>query len=151
MDFGKNQWFALVILVISGVGLGVLLGADFAGLWWYGYGAGPRYACLGCEYNASFTIAAIVIGAVLLGLQALFALNELLPTRLFKPDLTLLVLIFAYATIGVLAAGLIDFGAEYSNLHWWPLGGFYTGVIAAAVNSVLALLLLKPWDRSGRK
>ncbi len=151
MPFGKTQWFALIILVLSGVGLGVLLGGDFAGFFLPGYGAGYRYACLTCEYNASFSVAAIIIGAVLLGLQALLALNELLPTRLFKPDLMLLVLILAYATIGVIVAGLINFGVEYEAYEWWPEGGFYTGVAAAAVNSVLALLLLKPWDTTGRK
>ncbi|MEX2682642.1 MAG: hypothetical protein Q6373_013660 [Candidatus Sigynarchaeota archaeon] len=151
MSFGKTQWFALVILVLSGVGLGILLGTDFAGLYLYGYGAGYRYACLGCEYNSSFSVAAITIGAVLLGIQALLALNELLPNRLFRQDLTLLLLVLAYATIGVLVAGLANFGVEYSNYEWWPEGGFYTGVAAAAVNSVLALLLLKPWDTPSRK
>jgi hypothetical protein len=151
MSFSKTQWFALIILVLSGVGLGVLLGGDFAGFFLYGYGSGYRYACLSCEYNAAFTIPAIIIGAILLGFQALLALNELLPSRIFKPNLMLVVMILAYVTAGVLIAGLVNFGIWYENFEWWPEGGFYTGMAAAAVNSVLALLLLKPWDATGRK
>ncbi len=143
MKLDKTQWFTLIVLVLSGLGLGLLLGAPFAGLY-TGGGLVKQYAGLAYGNNASFTIAAIIIGAVLFGIQAVIALNELLPKRIFKQNLMMLALLLAFGTLGVVIAGGINFGAWALGKNWWFEGGFVMGLLASAANAVIILFFIKP-------
>jgi len=143
MAFEKRQWFALLILILGGIGTGLLLGGDFAGLYHYGPYPGYGYACLTCVYNSSLSLTAIIIGATLLALQAIFALNELIPNRFIKPNLASLIMILGIAAAGIIVAGGVSFAVEYEAYEWWFEGGFYVGLVASIVNVVLSILLIQ--------
>lgn len=153
MAFGKREWLFLLVLVLSATGGIMLLASSFGGLYYNdGYIQGERYACLGCDYNASFTIAAILGGGIPLLACAVIAVNELLPARFIKPDLTMLAIILAFVATGLVIAGGIDFGVIYDSYSyasdWWLDAGFYGGVIAGPGVAVLAIALFTGTSRA---
>ncbi|OLS14412.1 MAG: hypothetical protein RBG13Loki_1968 [Promethearchaeota archaeon CR_4] len=66
MTLPKQKIISLIIAILSLVGMILLLAADFAGFYLTGYYSGERYACLICEYRTDGTLAAQIIGSILL-------------------------------------------------------------------------------------
>ncbi|TKJ23038.1 MAG: hypothetical protein CEE43_04800 [Promethearchaeota archaeon Loki_b32] len=131
--------FAVMILVLSVIGLILLAALDFAAFDLNG--SGTRWSCLSCEYSTTGDIIAQVVILILLILQIVIALNELLPKRLIEKDLNLIGMILACLTILFVIIGIASFGIEYSEYYWWPETGFYGAIIAGILN--LALFFLK--------
>ncbi len=144
MALQKSKLLSLLIAVLSLVGMILLFATDFAGIW---SPLGYRYSCLaGCQYNTPSGVdtAAIIIGAVLLILQLIFAINDVIPTPFLKTTAgRKLIPILGIVTIIMMVMGLVAFGAFYSAFEWWPEAGFYGGIIAGVLNTVLAVLLIR--------
>ncbi len=143
MTSPKGKLFAILIAVLSLVGMILLFATDFAAFWTY---SGPRYSCLaGCEYGAPSGVdtAGIIIGAVLLILQLILALNAMLPTPFLKklPGMKLIPLL-GIVTIAMMVMGIAAFGGYWSefDVEWWPEAAFYGGLIAGVLNTLLAVL-----------
>jgi len=133
--------FALMILVLSVIGIILLTALPFAGFYLSGYG--NRYSCFDCEYSTSGDLAAQVIILILLVMQIVIALNELIPKRFIEKDLNLIGMILACLIISFVIIGIGSFGAEYSEYDWWPETGFYGAIIAGILNLVLFFLKYK--------
>jgi hypothetical protein len=141
MAIPKQRLIALIIVVISIVGMILLLATDFAGFYLTGYYSGYRYSCLSCEYNTGVDTAAIIIGVVLLVLQLLLAANAVLPTTFLKklPGMKIIP-ILGLLIIVMMMMGGISFGISYDDFVWWFEVGFYGGLIAGILNTILAVL-----------
>ena len=77
---------------------------------------------------------------ILLITQVIVVLNDLVPKRFIKMDLDKLGIVLAFFTIIFAIIGLASFGAEYSEFEWWPSEGFYGGIIAGLLNTILFFL-----------
>ncbi len=130
--------FAVIILVLSVIGIILLVALDFAGFYYSGYG--NRYSCLGCEYYTIVDLAAQVIILILLILQIIIALNELLPNRFIEKDLSLFGMIFAGLTILFFIVGIASFGIVHIEDEWWIETGGWGVLIAGILNSILFFL-----------
>jgi hypothetical protein len=134
----KIDPFAVMILILSILGIVLLAPFDFAAL--YLGGGNYRYSCLTCGYATPGDLTAQIFIIILFVVQIVIALNELLPNRFIEKDLDkigmgLSALTFLFAIIGI-----ASFGIAYSNLEWWPELGFYSSIIGGILNAVLFFL-----------
>jgi len=144
MAIPKQRLIALIIVVLSIVGMILLLATDFAGFYLTGYYSGYRYSCLGCDYYTGVDTAAIIIAAILLAFQLLIAANAVLPTPFLKKLHGMKIIpILGLLTILMMMMGGISFGTTYEDFTWWFEAGFYGGLIAGILNTVLAVLSLR--------
>jgi len=134
----KVDPFAALILVISIIGIILMAAFEFAAFY---LGAGNyRYSCLDCGYATPADLAAQIFVLILLLIQIIIALNDLLPKRFLEKDLDKIGMILAVLTIVFVIIGLGAFGIAYSEYEWWPETGFYGGIIAGVLNTVLFFL-----------
>lgn len=140
----KIDAFAIIILIISLVGLILMLVTDFAGTYTVGY----RYSCLlGCEYSTGVDLTMQIFMVILLIAQIVWAINELLPEKFipFK-NLDLMGLVLAASTVLFAVIGIGAFGIYYGlfgGFNWWAEAGFYGGFIAGIINAVFYFLRYK--------
>ena len=139
----KIDAFAIIILIISLVGLILILVTDFAGFYYSGYGV--RYSCLfGCEYYTDADLTAQIFMIILFIAQIIVAINELLPEKFIpfeKMDfigLILSSLTVFFAVIGIGAFGIIR--GFIGGYDWWPEAGFYGSFVAGILNAVFYFL-----------
>jgi hypothetical protein len=125
------------------VGIILLLTTEFAGFSLVGWYTGDRYSCLTCEYSTPGDLIAIIFGMLLLAIQFLIALNAIVPTPFIKKDLIRMIPVFGILTIVVMIIGVIAFGITYGEYEWWVETGFYGGVGAGLINTILGLLIKK--------
>ena len=136
--------FAIIILIISLVGLILMLTTDFAGTYIGAY----RYSCLtGCEYWTGVDLTMQIFMVILLITQIVWSINELLPNK-FLPfkNLDLIGLILAASTALFAVIGIGSFGVYYGLLggyDWWAEAGFYGGFLAGIINAVFYFLRFK--------
>ncbi|MFX0024733.1 MAG: hypothetical protein ACFE9S_20665 [Candidatus Hermodarchaeota archaeon] len=136
--------FAIIILIISLVGLILMLVTDFAGTYIGAY----RYSCLtGCEYWTVTDLTMQIFMVILLITQIVLSINELLPEK-FLPfkNLNLIGLILAAATALFAIIGIGAFGIYYGLIggaDWWAEAGFYGGFLAGIINAVFYFLRFK--------
>lgn len=137
----KIDPFAALILVLSVVGIILIAALDFAGFYYPGYG--NRYSCLSCEFWTPGDLAAQVIMIILLIIQIVVALNDLLPKKIIEMDLEIFGILLAGLTILLAIIGIASFGIAYEAYTWWPGTGFYGGIIAGILNTILFFLKYK--------
>lgn len=140
----KIDPFAVIILVLSIIGIILVATQDFAGF--YLGGGYYRYSCLDCEYATGVDLAAQIIILILLIVQIVIALNDLLPNRFIEKNLDLIGLILGGLTILFTMIGLGAFGIVYGffgDHDWWPETGFYGAIIAGILNTILFFLKFK--------
>ena len=77
---------------------------------------------------------------ILLIAQIIIALNDLLPNRFVKKNLDLYGVILSVLTIIFVIIGIGAFAAAYPQFDTWPETGFYGGIIAGIVNTLLFFL-----------
>jgi protein-S-isoprenylcysteine O-methyltransferase Ste14 len=128
---------------ISLIGIILLLTTEFAGFYLTGYYSGYRYSCLTCDYATPGDRIAIISGILLLSIQLVIAINAILPTPFLKKDLMGIIFVFGILTIVVMIIGLIAFAITYGEFEWWVETGFWGGVGAGLINTVLGLLIKK--------
>ncbi|MFW9874401.1 MAG: hypothetical protein ACFFG0_14950 [Candidatus Thorarchaeota archaeon] len=133
--------FAALILVLSIIAIILIAALNFAGFYLPGYG--NRFSCLDCEYYTDVDLTAQVFMLILLIIQVIIVLNDLVPKRFIKADLDKIGIGFAALTFLFAIIGLASFGAEYSDFEWWPAEGFYGGIIAGLLNTILFFLKSK--------
>ena len=136
----KVDPFAALILVLSIVGIILIATQYFASVYFGGY---YYHSCLDCEYSTDGDIAAQIMMIILLIIQIVVVLNELLPSRLIKKDLSIAGLALAGLTMLFAIIGIASFGAEYGDFEWWPDTGFYGGIVAGLLNAILFALKYK--------
>ncbi|MFW9987774.1 MAG: hypothetical protein ACFFC3_03890 [Candidatus Odinarchaeota archaeon] len=134
----KIDPFAVIILVLSVIGLILLVALDFAGFYLSGYG--NRYSCLGCEYSTSVDLVAQVIILILLIIQIIISLNDLLPNKFIEKDLSFIGMILAGLTILFFVIGIGSFGIEHIEDEWWLETGGWGVLIAGLLNTMLFFL-----------
>jgi len=140
----KIDAFAIIILIISLVGLILMLVTDFAGTYTVGY----RYSCLlGCEYSTGVDLTMQIFMVILLIAQIVWSINELLPEKFipFK-NLDLMGLILAASTVLFAVIGIGAFGVYYGlfgGFNWWAEAGFYGGFLAGIINAIFYFLRFK--------
>ncbi|MDX1798371.1 MAG: hypothetical protein R3255_06955 [Candidatus Lokiarchaeia archaeon] len=138
--------FAIIILIISLVGLILMFATDFTGFYYGGYGV--RYSCLtGCEYSTPTDLTMQIFMVILLIAQIVWSINELLPEK-FLPfkNLNLIGLILAASTALFAVIGIAAFGITWGLLggyDWWAEAGFYGGFLAGIINAVFYFLRFK--------
>jgi len=137
----KIDPFAALILVLSVVGIILIAAFSFAGFYLPSYG--NRYSCLGCEYWTPGDLAAQIIMIILLIIQIVVALNDLLPKKFIEMDLEIFGILVAGLTILLAIIGIASFGITYEAYTWWPETGFYGGIIAGILNTILFFLKYK--------
>ncbi|MFX1279602.1 MAG: hypothetical protein ACFFA3_09305 [Promethearchaeota archaeon] len=135
----KVDPFAAIILVLSIIGIIFIAAFDFAAFYHTGVGE-DRYSCLSCEYATTGDLIAQVFMIILLLIQIVVVFNDLLPKKFINMDLDKYGMGLAALTILFAIIGIASFGAEYSNYDWWPLEGFYGGIIAGLINTILFYL-----------
>jgi len=74
---------------------------------------------------------------------AIIALNELVPNKFIKKDLTKYGFLLSIITIVFAIAGLASFGIAYSEYEWWPEMGFYAIIIGGILNTIFFFLKQK--------
>jgi len=137
----KIDPFAAIILLISIIGIILLATQYFMS---FNLGAGNyRHSCLDCDYATALDLAAQIIVIILLIVQIIVALNDLIPKKLIEKDLSKIGLLIAILTVIWVLIGLISFGVTYMEYEWWPDTGFYAGIIAGIVNTVMSFLKYK--------
>jgi hypothetical protein len=140
----KIDAFAIIILIVSLVGLILMLVEDFAGTYFGSYG----FSCLtGCVYSTGADLTMQIFMLILLIAQIVWSINELLPEK-FLPfkNLDLIGLILAASTSLFAVIGIGAFGVTYgliSGYDWWAEAGFYGGFLAGIINAVFYFLRFK--------
>jgi len=133
---------AIMILIISLIGIILIAATTFAGFYYIGYG--NRFSCLDCEYYTDVDYAAQIIMIILFIVQIVLAINELVPKRFLnfeKLDIIGLILsgiIIFFAIIGIGAFG-IRWGL-IEGFEWWPEAGFYGSFVAGIINAIFYFL-----------
>ena len=135
----KIDPFAVLILVLSIIGIILIAPFDFAAFY-HTDAAENRWSCLTCEYATAGDLAAMIFMILLLIIQAIVALNDLLPNRFINMDLDKYGMILAGLTMLFAIIGIASFGAAYSEYDWWPEIGFYGGIVAGLLNTILFFL-----------
>ena len=136
----KIDPFAVIILVLSIIGIILVATQYFASVYYMGY---YRHSCLDCEYATAGDLAAQVLILILLIVQIVIALNDLLPNRFIEKNLDQIGIILGGLTILFTIIGLGAFGIAYSEYEWWPETGFYGAIIAGILNFILFFLKYK--------
>jgi hypothetical protein len=129
--------FAALILVLSIIGIILLATQWFASLY---TGANYWHSCLDCENATGGDLIAQILMIVFLIVQIVIAINDLVPNRFIKTDLDKIGLLLAGCTTFLAIIGLATFGIVYAQYEWWPDTGFYGGVIAGLINTILFFL-----------
>ena len=80
---------------------------------------------------------------ILLIIQIVVVLNELLPKKFIEKDLDIYGILLAGFTILFAIIGIVSFGIAYDAYSWWPETGFYGGIIAGILNTILFFLKYK--------
>jgi hypothetical protein len=142
----KVDPFAIIIIIISLIGIILIAASYFAGFYLSGYGY--RYSCLsGCGYTTGGDLAAQVFMILLLLAQIILAINELLPNKFFSFEkMDIIRLILSSSTILFALIGIGVFGITYGfigGFDWWPEAGFYGGFAAGIINSIFYILRFK--------
>ncbi len=140
----KTKIFTILVAIFSLVGI-ILLFADYFGGFWYGYYSSARYSCLsGCEYYTPGDLAAQILGVILLALEMLFAINNLIPKPFLKKLIGMkVILLLGLLTVIMMTVGAITFGVTYAVTEVWFGAGFYGGLFAGILITVLAILSLR--------
>lgn len=137
----KVDPFAALVLVFSIIALILMLTQYFGALWYTGYGL--RYSCLTCDYATTVDLAAQIVTILALIFQIIIALNDLVPKRFIEKDLTTIGLFCAVMSILMMIIGYTGFMLAYWEFDTWPEGGFYAGIIAGIINTIMFLLKYK--------
>jgi hypothetical protein len=138
MSENKVDPLAALILVLSIIGIILIAPFYFAGF--YLGGGNYRYSCLDCEYYTTGDLIAQVFMIILFIIQAVVALNDLVPNRFINTDLAKYGMGLAALTMLFAIIGIASFGAEYSEYEWWPETGFYGGIVGGLLNTILFFL-----------
>ncbi len=142
MSSEKNvNVFAALILVLSIIGI-ILLATQYFASFYLGAGY-YRHSCLDCEYATSGDLAAQIIMLIFLIVQIVIVINDLLPNKFIQRDLDKFGLLLAGCTVLLAIIGLATFGIAYEAYEWWPDTGFYGGIIAGILNTILFFLKSK--------
>jgi len=132
--------FAALILVLSIIGIILIAAFAFAGFYHTGVGEN-RYSCLDCSYSTPGDLAAQIFMIILLIIQIVIVINDLIPKRFIEKDLAIYGMGLAGLTLLMAIIGIASFAAAYDTLYnWWPDTGFYGGIIARIVNTILFFL-----------
>lgn len=135
----KIDPFAVLILVLSIIGIILIAPFDFAAFYHTGVGEN-RWSCLTCEYATTGDLIAQIFMIILFIIQAIVALNDLVPNRFINMDLAKYGMGLAALTMLFAIIGIASFGAAYSEYEWWPEIGFYSGIVGGLLNTVLFYL-----------
>ena len=130
--------FAALVLVLSIIGI-ILIATQYFASFYLGAG-NQRHSCLDCGYATAGDLFAQIVMIIFLILQIVIALNDLVPNRFIKMDLDKFGLMFAGTTVLLAIIGLATFGIAYAEFEWWPDTGFYGGIIAGLINTILFFL-----------
>jgi len=98
---------------------------------------------LDCGYATDGDLFAQIVMLIFLIIQIIIVINDLLPNRFIKTDLDKIGLILAAGTTLLAIIGLASFGIAYAEYEWWPETGFYGGIIAGLLNTILFFLKFK--------
>ena len=137
----KIDPFAALVLVFSIIAIILMATQYFASFFLTGYSA--RHSCLDCDYATAGDLAAQIITIILLVIQIVIALNDLVPNRFIQKDLETAGLLMAILTIILVVGGYLSFMITYFEYDSWPEGGFYAGIIAGIVNTIMFFLKYK--------
>ena len=130
--------FAALVLVLSIIGI-ILLATQYFASFYLG-GGNYRHSCLDCEYATTADFMAQILMIIFLIGQIVIAVNDLVPNRFIKTDLDKMGLLLAGCTTLLAIIGLASFGIVYALYEWWPETGFYGGIIAGLINTILFFL-----------
>ena len=137
----KIDPFSALILILSIIGIVLIAVGPFAGFYLTGYGY--RYSCFDCEYFTEGDLAAQIIMVILLIILIIVVLNDLVPKRFIEKDLEKYGFLLSVVVILMAIIGLASFGVAYAYYEWWPETGFYGGIIAGLLNTILFFLKYK--------
>lgn len=133
---------AIMILIVSLIGIILIAATTFAGFYLPGYG--NRFSCLDCEYYSDIDFATQIIMIILFIVQIVLAINELVPKRFLKFErLDIIGLILSGLTILFAIIGLGAFGIRWGligGFEWWPEAGFYGSIGAGIINAIFYFL-----------
>ncbi len=132
--------FAALILVLSIIGIILMATQYFASLYTGSY---YYHSCLDCTYATGGDLAAQIIMLIFLVVQIVIVINDLLPNKFIQKDLDKFGLLLAGCTVLLAIIGLATFGIAYEAYEWWPDTGFYGGIIAGILNTILFFLKSK--------
>ena len=140
----RQKQFFILIVVFSLIGIILLLSTEFGGFHGSPYPPYYYYSCLGCDYSVGADTAAIIIGAILLIFQLIIAVNAVLPAPFLKKLSGMKIIpILGIATIAMMIMGGAAFGSYYDYYEWWLEAGFYGGLVAGMLNTILSVLALR--------
>jgi hypothetical protein len=137
----KIDIFSGLVLIISIIAMVMVFIGPFAEF--YLGGGNYRRSCLDCEYSTVMDYISQILIIVFLILQIVIALNELLPNKFISKDMTKVGLSLAVLTFVFALIGLTSFGIEYAYYEWWPELGFYGSIVGGLINTVLFFLKQK--------
>lgn len=138
----KVDAFAIIIIIVSLIGIILIAATTFAGFYLPTYG--NRYSCLDCSYYTNVDYAAQIIMIILFIIQIILAINELVPKRFLKFEkLDFIGLILSGLVILFAIIGLGSFGVTWGfvgGYEWWPEAGFYGSFVAGIINAIFYFL-----------
>jgi len=99
--------FSVLILIFSIIAIILEIIGPFAGF--YLGGGQYRYSCLDCEYSTGIDYAMQILAIILLVIQIIIALNELIPNKFIKMEVTKYGMILAILTLVFAIIGIASF------------------------------------------
>ena len=130
--------FSALILIFSILAIILEIIGPFA--YFYLGGGNYRYSCLDCEYSTGLDYTMQILAIILLVIQIIIALNELVPNKFIKMDVTKYGMVLAILTLLFAIIGIASFGIVYAFYEWWPDLGFYALLIGGLINTILFFL-----------
>ena len=137
----KVDVFSALILIFSIIAIILEIIGPFA--YFYLGGGNYRYSCLDCEYSTGVDYMMQILAIILLVIQIIIALNELIPNKFIKMEVTKYGIILAILTMVFALIGIASFGISYAFYEWWPDLGFYGLAIGGLINTILFFLKQK--------